>query len=203
MISLPEIFVITNRTLIGTRSLSQVITSVVEGGADTIILREKDLLPADLYKIASKAMKICKGSNTKLIINSSIEVALACDADGVHLGFGSLPVNAARTLLSGKIVGVSVHSSEEAEAAQAMGADYLLAGHVFPTNSKAGQPGRGLEFIKNLSAQVQIPVIAIGGINTRNAKDVINAGAAGIAVMSAVMESTDIPGTIECFRTGI
>lgn len=204
MISLSDIFVVTNRTLVRNRSLSQVISSVVEGGADMIILREKDLLPAELYKMATKAMEICRGSKTKLIINSSVEVSLACDADGVHLGFGSLPIDAVRSLLpSRKIIGVSVHSPEEAETAQSMGADYLLAGHVFPTNSKAGQPGRGLEFIKNLSSQVQIPVIAIGGINIRNAKDVINAGAAGVAVMSAVMESVDIPDTISRFRLEI
>lgn len=203
MISLSQIFIVTNRTLIRNRSLSQVITSVVEGGADAIILREKDLLPADLYKIASKAMGICRSSKTKLIVNSSVEVALAVDADGVHLGFGSLPVDAVRRLLPRKIIGVSVHSLEEAETAQSLGADYILAGHVFPTNSKAGQPGRGLDFIKQLNLKLQIPLIGIGGINNINAADVINAGAAGIAVMSAVMESIDIPDTIRQFRKGM
>lgn len=200
---MPEIFVLTNRTLIGSRSLSQVINAVVEGGADTIILREKDLLPSELYKIASKAMEICRGSKTKLFINSSVEVALAADADGVHLGFGSLPVDAVRRLLPRKIIGVSVHTLEEAETAQSMGADYVLAGHVFPTNSKAGQPGRGLQFINQLSTQLQIPLIGIGGINYRNASDVVHAGAAGIAIMSAVMESVNITDTIRRFRKGI
>jgi len=194
---MPEIYVLTNRFQAGQRPLTAVLQEAAEAGADAVILREKDLSPAELYNLARKIRIHLMGTKTKLIINTSIETAMACGADGVHLGAGSLPLEAARRLLPGKTVGVSVHSPEEALVAQSGGADYVLAGHVFPTGSKPGLPGRGLEFIKQVSSMVSLPVIAIGGINYKNAHRVIGAGAAGIAVMSSVMESENITHTLQ------
>ncbi len=198
-----KIYVVTNRTLTAGRSLTSVLEQAVKAGVDGIILREKDLLPAELYDLACKVKKICAGTGTKFFINSSVEVALACAADGIHLGSGSLPLEAARRLVSGKTIGISVHSLEEGLDAQSGGADYVLAGHVFPTGSKHGQPGRGIEFIKQLSSAISVPVIAIGGINHGNAGEVIRAGAAGIAVMSLIMESRDIAGTVYTLKRSL
>jgi len=197
---MPKIFVITNRTLTNGRPLVSVIREAAATGADAVILREKDLAAAELYELGAEMSAICKGTETKLIINSSVETAIACNASGVHLGIGSLPLKVVRAMVPDKIVGVSVHSTAEALQAQADGADYILAGHVFPTLSKPGLAGRGLDFISSVKASVKIPVIAIGGINPENAAGVIQAGANGIAVMSLVMEAADITGTIKALR---
>ncbi|MBU7006794.1 thiamine phosphate synthase [Phosphitispora fastidiosa] len=197
---MPKIFVITNRTLTNGRPLVSVIREAAATGADAVILREKDLAVAELYELGAEMSAICTGTETKLIINSSVETAIACNASGIHLGTGSLPLKVVRAMVPEKIVGVSVHSTAEALQAQADGADYVLAGHVFPTRSKPGLAGRGLDFISSVKASVKIPVIAIGGINPENAAGVIQAGANGIAVMSLVMEATDITGTIKALR---
>ncbi len=191
-----SLFVVTNRALTGKRPLTAVLEEAVQAGADAVILREKDLSPSELYSLACRVKDICLGAGVKLFINTSVEVALACGADGVHLGRGSLPPEAVRRLLPDKTVGVSVHSLEEAVRAAANGADYVMAGHVFVTASKPGLPGRGLDFVRQLSSIISIPVIAIGGINRRNAGEVINAGAAGVAVMSLVMESGNVRKTV-------
>ncbi|MFA5881927.1 MAG: thiamine phosphate synthase [Eubacteriales bacterium] len=197
---MPKIYVITNRTQTSGRSLSSVVKEVIAGGADAVVLREKDLCPLKLYRLADKIKEFCAGTKTKLFINSSVEVALACDADGVHLGYGSLPLEIVRGILPGKTIGVSVHNREEAEQAQTGRADYILAGHIFSTASKPGRSGQGTEFIRTLVSGTSLPVIGIGGINAKNAGQVIRAGAVGIAVMSLVMESDNICGILNQLR---
>ncbi len=194
---MPKIFVVTNRALTNGRPLVSVVREAAAAGADAVILREKDLPAEELYELGMQISEICKGTKTKLIINSSVETAIACNAGGVHLGTGSLPLKVVRTMVPDKVVGVSVHSTADALQAQAGGADYVLAGHIFPTRSKSGLAGRGLDFVRSIRASVNLPVIAIGGINPENAAMVIRAGAAGIAVMSLVMESGNIAATIE------
>ena len=200
---MPEIFIVTNRTLNPGIPLESIIKEAVSAGADKIILREKDLTPAELYKLGCKIAGICSGTKTQLLINSSVETAIACDAAGVHLGAGCLPLEAIRNMVPHKTVGVSVHSVEEAAAAQSGGADYVLAGHIFPTASKPSLAGRGPEFIKKIRSVVDIPIIAIGGINHENAGLVIRHGAHGVAVMSVVMQSPDVAGTIHKLRQSI
>ncbi len=198
-----QIYVVTNRNQTGKRSLVSVLQEAVAAGVDAVILREKDLQPGQFYQLAGRIKSLCLGTATRLLINSSVEATLACDADGVHLSRDSLPLEVARRILPNKIIGVSVHSPEEAIAAQAGRADYVLAGHIFSTSSKPGQPGRGLDFIRELSSGISLPVIAIGGINSRNAGQVIRAGAAGVAVMSLVMGADDIRGTIHQLRRSL
>lgn len=200
---MPIIQVITNRTQTNSRPLVSVVKEVIAGGADAVILREKDLRPIELFRLADKIMELCAGTETKLFINSSVEAALACEADGVHLGYGSLPVETVRRILPGKTIGVSVHSLQEALDAHTGGADYILAGHIFSTASKPGRPGQGTEFIRTLVSGISLPVIGIGGINTENASQVIRAGAAGIAVMSLVMESDNIPDILDKLRKSL
>ncbi len=198
-----DIYIVTNRTQTGKRHLVSVLEEVIAVGVDAVILREKDLPPGELYKLARRIKELCSGTETKLLVHSNVEVALACKADGVHLGFGSIPLETARRMLPNKIIGVSVHSPEEAWAAETGGADYVLAGHVFATGSKPEQPSRGIDFIKKVSSHASLPVIAIGGINCDNAGQVIRAGAAGVAVMSLVMQSDAILTVLDKLRHSV
>ncbi|MEW8959340.1 MAG: thiamine phosphate synthase [Moorella sp. (in: firmicutes)] len=160
-------------------------------GVDFLQLREKDLPGGELYKLALD-IKAALPSGTRLLINDRVDVALAVDAEGVHLGESSLPPDTARRLLGpDKIVGVSVHSLAAAREAERAGADYILFGHVFPTASKKGIPPRGLTALGEVAAGVGIPTIALGGINAENAALCLAAGARGVAVMSAVMAASD------------
>lgn len=126
-----------------------------------------------------------------LVVNDRVDVALAAGAGGVHLGGSGLPVEVARRLAPGMVIGASVHSLEEALAAERSGADYLIFGHIFPTGSKPGLAPRGLEALAEVCGRVRVPVLAIGGVTAANAALVRRAGAAGVAVMSAVMAAPD------------
>lgn len=187
---LPVLQVITNNALVS-GDFTAVVAAAAQAGADVVQLREKDLTPRELYALAQKIQTVLAGWPTRLVINSSVEVALAVDAAGVHLGHDSLPLPEVRRLLPDKQVGVSVHTLEEAVQAQRDGADYVIAGHIFATACKAGLPPRGLQFLSEVCQTLTIPVLAIGGITAHNAALTIRVGAAGIAVMSTVMAAAD------------
>ncbi|MTI66263.1 MAG: thiamine phosphate synthase [Firmicutes bacterium] len=177
------LYFVTNRKLIK-KGFFDVIEKAVNGGVDFIILREKDLEYKELYSIASEIKNIIKDKKTRLIINGNIDVVKNLNLDGYHTGFNEF---VRESITWNGLVGVSIHSLEEAIIAEKKGADYLLAGHVFKTDCKKGLTPRGVEFIKELTRKVKIPVIAIGGIKPYNVKKVISAGAYGIAVMSSIM----------------
>lgn len=186
---------VTNRKLCGPRALSDVIAEALEGGADWVILREKDLPAAELSALAEK-IKGAMPASSRLIIHSNLQVAQGPLSDGVHMTFGDFlaleKADVARITESGKALGVSIHSVDEAVRASDGGATYLLAGHIFETACKAGVPGRGLEFLTSVCERVSVPVIALGGITPDNGSLAYRHGAAGIAVMSGVM-SADSP----------
>jgi thiamine-phosphate pyrophosphorylase len=160
----------------------------VEGGAEVIQFREKRGETRYLIDTAIALKEICSRSGALLIVNDRVDVALASGADGVHLGREDFPIGPARRLLgAGKIIGASADSVEEALECMNQGADYVGFGPVFPTTSKedAG-PVTGLQALSLVVEAVEIPVIAIGGINRGNAPAVVRAGAYGVAVISAV-----------------
>lgn len=165
----------------------------LKGGAAMIQLRHKSASGSELYNWALDLKELCHAYNAVCIINDRLDIALAADVDGVHLGQEDLPANAARKLLDkNKILGVSVSSVTEAEKAVQSGADYVGLGHIYPTVSKqkSGEPvgpGRITEIAKNLA----VPVIAIGGITDKNVCEVIRAGASGVAVISTVADAPD------------
>ena len=129
-----------------------------------------------------------------LIVNDRIDVAMIVGASGVHLGERSVPIADARSVLEeGCLIGRSVHSVDGAIEAARAGADYLLAGHVYETASKAGQPGRGVEWLADVCRTVDVPVVAIGGISVERVSEVMHAGAWGIAVGREILEADD-PG---------
>lgn len=179
---------ITNRKMVKEDTFSETIEKAVAGGVDAVILREKDLGYDELYEIAKDIKKRIKDKDTYLIINSNLEVAKAVNADGYHIGFHDFMKEKHNW---NNIIGVSVHSVEEAILAEKNGASYLIASHVFETDCKKGLAPRGLDFIKEIKSNVNIKVIALGGIKLENVEKVVSTGVEGVAVMSSIMAAED------------
>ncbi|WP_010239394.1 thiamine phosphate synthase [Clostridium arbusti] len=182
-----KLFVITNRKLIKDGNLIRVVEASVKGGADAIILREKDLSSEQLYRLAIEIKEVVK-ERIPLIINGNYEVAIKSKSEGIQLSYNVfLDFNKSYD----KIRGVSIHALEEAKNVDNMGADYVIAGHIFNTDCKKGLEGRGTKFLKEICDKVSIPVIAIGGIELNNINDILKSGAKGAAIMSSVMQAND------------
>ena len=162
--------------------------------------RNKKAETREMYEEAVRLREICR--NVLFLINDRIDIALAVDADGVHLGQSDMPYSAARKLLGPeKIIGITVHNLAEALDAQRSGADYLGVSPIFQTATKhdAGKPA-GIALIEEIRARVDIPLIAIGGINLANAPEVVSAGADGLCAISAVVAKKDVGREIERFQ---
>jgi thiamine-phosphate pyrophosphorylase len=189
-----ELYVITDEAIAGGLPHAEIARRAIAGGADVIQLREKECGCRDLSRIGRTLCEITRKTGTLFIVNDRLDVALACGADGVHLGQDDIRVGVARQIAPpGFIIGVSVGTVDEAVMAEQAGADYLALSPVFSTASKnnAGT-GRGLGVLREIRRNVSVPVIAIGGINRDNVCDVIAAGADGVAVISVVVGSPDI-----------
>jgi len=188
-----DLYVVTDRQLTGGRPLRLVVEAAMRGGARAVQLREKDLPPRELYPLALEMRQLTQVYGARLLINDRVDVALAVNADGVHLTTTSLPASIARQVLGpGRLIGVSTHTLAEAQAAVDEGADFLVFGPVFFTPSKApyGQPV-GLDALRAVRAIVKSPILAIGGIKPTNLDQVLAAGADGIAVISAIISADD------------
>jgi len=188
------LYVLTDHDLSRGRSNEEVVEEAIAGGADAIQLRDKGYTAKQLLQEALKLRDITRKNGVPFIINDRVDVALAVDADGVHLGQDDFPLAWARKLLGeGKIIGISTHNLEEAMQAEKDGADYIGIGSVFPTTTKPDARSlAGLELIADIKRNVSIPVVAIGGIKEENVAQVAEAGADCIAVISAVVSATDI-----------
>ncbi len=188
-----SLYLITDRCQITDRSLVSVVREALEGGCRAVQLREKDLAGNELFKLAGELRRVTREYGARLLINERLDIALAVDADGVHLGAASLPVPAARRVLGAKgLIGYSAHSIDEAVRADADGADFVTFGPVFYTPSKApyGEP-LGIELLKAANAALTIPVFALGGVKRENIACVMAAKAHGIAIISAVIAAAD------------
>ncbi|WP_074210048.1 thiamine phosphate synthase [Peptoclostridium litorale] len=184
--------------------ISKCLLESAKGGADYIMIREKRLSKEALLELSLEVSKAIGEHGTKLIVNSDVYAAKQVGAHAVHLSFGdfmSLDRDRMMNIKKFMKIGVSIHSAEEASRAEHFGADYILAGHIFHTNCKAGIEPRGIEFIKDIKDIVNIPLFAIGGINSSNITSAIDAGADGAAVMSIVMESNSPRGEVEKLKT--
>lgn len=182
--------------------LLETIKEAVDNSVDMIQLREKDMPIKEYFELARQIKIICEKYSALFIINSRIDIALAVEADGIHLGWQSLPIHIARHLLGKEIIiGISAHSKNEAVSAQEKGADYITLGPVFPTASKKGliEP-LGCNIFTEIIKNIQLPVFAIGGIKENNANEIIKAGANGIAVISAILQSKNIGETIKTMK---
>ncbi|KAD3336339.1 hypothetical protein E3N88_31858 [Mikania micrantha] len=173
-------------------SITDAVKAAIEGGATIVQLREKDAETGEFLEAAKACLEICRSHNIPLLINDRVDIAMACDADGVHVGQSDMPVNKVRALLGPeKIIGVSCKTPEHALKAWADGADYIGSGGVFPTNTKANNRTIGLDGLKAVCVASKLPVVAIGGINLSNARSVMELGVEnlkGVAVVSALFD---------------
>ena len=166
------------------------IEEAIEGGVSVVQIREKTADTLDFYNLALKVKEITTRYNVPLIINDRVDVALAINAEGVHVGQSDMPCDITRKLVGDdKIVGVSAATIEEAQKAERDGADYIGTGAVFPTSTKDDAPSITKKELKEVVDSIDIPVVAIGGITLDNASELTDTGIAGLSVVSAIMSS--------------
>ena len=191
-----DILCVTNRKLCREDFLARVERIAASHPAG-IILREKDMNPEEYKKLATAVVEICEKHGVKCILHSFTDVAISLHTDAIHLPLHLLRVMTKEQKTQFTDLGASCHSVEDALEAQALGCTYITAGHVFETDCKKGLPGRGLEFLRRVSAAVDIPVYGIGGIDADNIVLVRNAGANGACLMSSLMKSEDVAGLLK------
>ena len=199
-----KVYLVTDRNVLAPAySLPAAVEEALKGGVKAVQLREKDLGIRDLLTMAYRLRELTARYGAKLFINDRVDIALAVGADGVHLGVSSMPAFAARKAAGeGMLIGVSTHGITEAEKAVEEGADFITLGPIFETPSKL-QYGRplGTDLLREVRAKIPVPVFAIGGIKKEKVASVLEAGASGIALISAIFGSEDIrSNTIEFMR---
>jgi len=203
---LHRVCVITDRNLSGGMSHEEQAQRLLDGGANFIQLRDKEMTSAELHETAEGIRRLTIEYGALFMINDRVDIAAAVDADGVHLGRNDLPVNEARRFLGpGALIGASVREPEHARAAADAGADYLGVGPVFEARAtKPDAPGpRGVELVTMICESCNLPVIAIGGIDAENAAEPILAGASGVAVISAVVGSSDMALAVRAIQVAV
>lgn len=187
------LYAVTDRAWLNGRTLGACVEDALKAGVTMVQLREKDISYDEFLALAVDIKKICSKHGAPFIVNDNIDVAAACGADGVHLGQSDGGAREARAKLArGKIVGVSVQTLAQALDAEMAGADYLGVGAVFPTVTKQDAAEVDFKALKQICSAVQIPVVAIGGINALNIKELKNSGICGAAIVSAIFAQKDI-----------
>jgi thiamine-phosphate pyrophosphorylase len=193
---------ITDRLALRAKPLLPLIKEAVRAGVDLIQIREKDLAVRPLVELVRAAVECARGTATRVVVNDRLDVALGLGACGVHLGTRSVPVQAVRCWVpDDSLIGVSCHSLAEALAAEAAGADYILLGPIFATPSKLayGLP-LGLDKLREVAAQVRIPLLALGGIDVQSVTPCLAAGATGIAGISIFQNSDSLQARVRELR---
>jgi thiamine-phosphate pyrophosphorylase len=200
-----SLYLVTDAGLSGGRTHAQVVEAALRGGVTVVQYREKSGSTLKMVEVARVLRALCARHGVPFIVNDRIDVALAVDADGVHVGQDDMPAGLARTLIGKhKILGVSAGSPEEARAAEAEGADYIGASPIFATPTKPDAPRpMGIEGLRRLAEAVAVPVVAIGGINVENASQMITAGAAGVAIVSAIVAADDVEAAARALRVAV
>ena len=184
------LYAIIDTQYLGSRSCDDLTQQVLEGGAKIVQLRHKDKPERKLLNTAKNMKTLCSEYDALFIMNDRLDIALAADADGLHIGQDDMPLRDARRLLPlDKIIGCSVDNIEQANEAEAAGADYIAFGAIFPTQSKNDIETVGLKALAEIKKATGLPLVAIGGINAKNAPDAITAGADSVAVISAIMQA--------------
>lgn len=196
-----DLYPVTDQALSLGRSDLEVLEGLIEGGAKIVQLREKHLGKRELFELARAFRSRTEKAGMLLIINDHIDIALACGADGVHLGQDDLPMEAARLAAPELIIGVSTHNLPEALGAQQQRADYVNIGPIFPTQTKqVAMKPLGPSAIKGIAAHLKIPYTVMGGINRSNIGQVLEAGARRVAVVTAVTGAEDVGRTVRELR---
>lgn len=188
-----QLYIVTDRTWLGDNNLEDQVEEIIKAGATFVQLREKDLGFDEFVHEGRKIKQITDQYRIPFVINDNIEVALAIDADGVHVGQKDLNAKEVRKLIGkDKILGVSAQTVEQALLAQKQGADYIGVGAVFSTTTKNDASDVSHETLKEICEAVTIPVVAIGGINERNILELKGSGVDGVAVISAIFAKPDL-----------
>ena len=189
-----SLYLVTERTILKGRDLYDCVEEAIKAGITALQLREKNTDSRDFYQLALRLKELTDRYSLPLIINDRLDIALAVNAEGLHIGQKDLPIDIVRRIFgTEKLLGCSVSNMEEARLAERAGADYLGAGPVYPTGSKSDAgPAIGTGGLKEIISAVNIPVVGIGGINSTNIGAVKNCGAAGASVISAILGSDNI-----------
>ncbi len=192
------LYVILDRQLLAGRDVLEIARQIIQGGARVIQLRDKQSKKGELLPVAQKLKELCSEAGVLFIINDHLDLALAVDPDGLHIGQEDLPVRVVRRELAiDRIVGCSVTTVPQATEAQNEGADYIAVGSMFPTTTKKEAVVVGVNMLKELKRVVSVPLVAIGGINQINIGEVVTAGANAVAVVSAVIGEKDVKGAVQ------
>ena len=188
-----RLYAVTDRAWVGRQSLFEQVESALKGGVTCVQLREKELPQDEFLAEAMEIAALCRRYVTPLFINDNVEIAIACRADGIHVGQSDLEASKVRQRVgSGMMIGVSVHSVEEALEAVKNGADCLGVGAMFATSTKTDVDVLPLETLRDICDAVEIPVVAIGGINRENIGKLAGTGVDGVALVSAIFAADDI-----------
>ncbi len=172
----------------------------LKGGATAIQLRIKNASTREMIEVGKRIRRITTSYDALFFVNDRVDVALAVHADGVHVGQSDMPPRLVREIAPNLVLGVSASTVQEAMRAEREGADYIGAGSVFPTKTKEDAKFMGIRTLREIVRAVDIPVVAIGGINMSNLRDVLETGVDGIAVISAIVASHDVKGATENMR---
>lgn len=195
------LYLITDREAVGGRSLYECVKAALDGGVTMVQLREKNMEYEELKKEALEIKKLCMEYKAPFIINDNVRLALEINADGVHLGQSDMGIEEARRILGkDKIIGATAKTVEQAITAMKKGADYLGSGAVFGSSTKKDAVTMSFDMLENICKSVEIPVVAIGGINLSNVSKLAGTGIKGVAVISGILTETDICGTSKEFR---
>ncbi|MFV0331795.1 MAG: thiamine phosphate synthase [Dysgonomonas sp.] len=188
-----SLYLVTDRSLSLGRSIESIVEQAANGGVTMVQLREKECSSREFYDLAIKLKQCLKPFNIPLIINDRLDIALACDAEGLHIGQSDIPYPVARKIFGkDKIIGLSVESLQDALDANQTDVDYIGISPVFSTATKTDTaPELGLEGVRKIMSISKHPSVGIGGINITNAADILSSGANGIAVVSAIMSAKD------------
>jgi thiamine-phosphate pyrophosphorylase len=194
-----RLYVITDRKKTRGRPLEKVIEDSIRGGATAFQLREKDIPSGELFDLAQRIKAVTKKNGCRLIINDRADIVEAADADGLHLPKNGMPVKIARKFIGEeKLLGVSTHSYEEAREAEQGGADFITFGPLFYTPSKARYgPPVGLKALESISKKISIPIFGLGGIKSGMIRDILNAGAFGVSLISYIISAEDVKAATE------
>ena len=187
------LYAVTDRAWVGTKSLYEQVKEALENGVTCVQLREKELDESDFLKEAKQISTLCKEYKVPFIVNDNVNIAIACKADGIHIGQEDMELTNVRKLVGeDMIIGVSAHTVEEAIKAQEGGADYIGIGAVFVTSTKTDVDVLSFETLKSICEAVDIPTVAIGGIKKDNICKLKGSGIDGVAVVSAIFAAKDI-----------
>lgn len=187
------LYAVTDRAWVGKQTLYEQVEAALKGGVTCVQLREKELDEAAFLQEAKGICALCRRYNVPFIINDNVEIAIACGADGIHVGQEDMAAGKVRRRVGdGMILGVSVHTVEEARQAVQDGADYLGLGAVFPTSTKTDVEQMSSETMQTICNAVDVPIVAIGGINRDNLLKLAGSGVDGVALVSAIFSAEDI-----------